>query len=734
MTLERSLRLALIWTALLAIAIYAIAAESLLVAILGMPSAWLCWWAANQPWGPRVPRMLINAVLLIVVAMGLGLASLDGQFNVERIAEMLASLLVIKLFDRRTARDAAEVLALSVFLVFGAILTSLKLSVGVTLLVFCPLLVWAALVQQVVATDERVASYQESIGVTRRRMRQGGAMSRGLRRMTGLLTISASLIAAAVFVLVPRGLAPSFLGDFGGESGSVTGYTETVQLGRAGLISESPQKVLDLRVTDRSGGNMGSSGRTYYLRGAVLDRYEEGRWTRERRQQGYARLDTSPDLTLMTGATQSRAVIRQEISLREPPRSGSVLFAIQEPFQWEFAEPLDFTLHRDHGTLRLETTAKTQSYVVLSGLPGSRVESNRRPVAFDPDNLVDFDSDYIRDTTQRILTEAGLVADRVPRSPTEIASATRAIRDYLGGFEYTLDILRAQGDPIEWFLRDGQRGHCEYFASAMVAMCRTVGINARMVTGYVAMEYNDATAQYTVRESNAHAWVEVEHAPGQWRRHDPTPPADLERVHAPDTSLASMARRWFDALEFFWVDSVVSFDRGSQRRVLGSDESRNEPQIAALESIAEFVDRARASGTAGIVQAVLAGAMAFTGVLVITILAQSFFRNLGIGGGRGPRVRILGGTRDVGEYLLRVLDKAGHPKPGWKPLLAHVQAIPTEGEGRGFSDVVDRLYQARFGGRPLSAQEAQDLRRDIALAVDGLNDGKGTKSGGPTPS
>ncbi|MEQ8317900.1 MAG: DUF3488 and transglutaminase-like domain-containing protein [Phycisphaerales bacterium] len=720
MTLERSLRLALIWTALLAIAIYAIAAESLMVAILGMPSAWLCWWAANQPWGPRVPRMLINAVLLIVVALGLGLASLDGQFNVERIAEMLASLLVIKLFDRRTARDAAEVLALSVFLVFGAILTSLKLSVGVTLLVFCPLLVWAALVQQVVATDERVSSYQESIGVTRRRVRQGGAMSRGLRRMTGMLTISASLIAAAVFVLVPRGLAPSFLGDFGGERGSVTGYTDTVELGRPGLISESQEKVLDMRVTDRSGGNMGGAGRVYYLRGAVLDRYEGGRWTRERRQQqGFQRMRTTPDLTLPTGSSSSRAVIRQEISLREPPGRGSVLFAIQEPFLWEFAEQLEFVLHRDHGTLRLEDTAKAQSYTVLSGLPGARVASNRPPVAIDPDNLVDFDSEKIRTKTQEILSAEGLVADRVPRSPTEIAGATRAIRDYLGGFEYTLDILRADGDPIEWFLEEGRRGHCEYFASAMVAMCRSVGINARMVTGYVAIEYNEATSQYTVRESNAHAWVEVEHAPGQWRRHDPTPPADLERVHAPDTSLASMARRWVDALEFFWVDSVVSFDRGSQRRVLGSEETNDEPQIAALESIAAFLERARASGTAGIIQAVLAGAMAFTGVLVITILAQSFFRNLGIGGGRGPRVRILGGTRDVGEYLLRVLDKAGHPKPGWKPLLAHVQGVPGKA-GEGFSDVVDRLYQARFGGQALTAQEAQDLRRDIVRASEHL--------------
>ena len=206
----------------------------------------------------------------------------------------------------------------------------------------------------------------------------------------------------------------------------------------------------------------------------------------------------------------------------------------------------------------------------------------------------------------------------------------------------------------------------------------------------------------------------MEHALGQWRTHDPTPPADFDRVHAPDTSLASMARRWLDALEFFWVDSVVSFDRGSQRRVLGGEQGEADPQLAVLDSIAEFIGRARQSGWVGVVQAVLAGLMAFVGVLITLMVAQSFFRKLGVGGGRGPRVRILGGTRDVGEYLLRTLERAGHPKPGWKPLLAHVRDVP-EG-ARAFSDVVDRLYAARFGDRPLSSAEAQQLRRAVADA------------------
>jgi transglutaminase-like putative cysteine protease len=61
----------------------------------------------------------------------------------------------------------------------------------------------------------------------------------------------------------------------------------------------------------------------------------------------------------------------------------------------------------------------------------------------------------------------------------------------------------------------------------MVALCRSVGINARMVAGYLAAEFDASTGRYIVRESNAHAWVEAELGTDRWRRYDPTPPATL---------------------------------------------------------------------------------------------------------------------------------------------------------------------------------------------------------------
>ena len=57
-------------------------------------------------------------------------------------------------------------------------------------------------------------------------------------------------------------------------------------------------------------------------------------------------------------------------------------------------------------------------------------------------------------------------------------------------------------------------------------MLRTRGIAARVVNGFLPGEYNDAAAAYTVRQSDAHSWVEVYFPESQtWVTFDPTPAA-----------------------------------------------------------------------------------------------------------------------------------------------------------------------------------------------------------------
>ena len=86
-----------------------------------------------------------------------------------------------------------------------------------------------------------------------------------------------------------------------------------------------------------------------------------------------------------------------------------------------------------------------------------------------------------------------------------------AIERYLRtNFGYTLQLPRTvPHDPVANFLFDRKQGHCEYFASSMAIMLRTLGIPSRVVNGFRTGEFNDLTSQYLVRASNAHSWVEA---------------------------------------------------------------------------------------------------------------------------------------------------------------------------------------------------------------------------------
>ncbi|MEJ7709740.1 MAG: transglutaminase-like domain-containing protein [Pyrinomonadaceae bacterium] len=63
--------------------------------------------------------------------------------------------------------------------------------------------------------------------------------------------------------------------------------------------------------------------------------------------------------------------------------------------------------------------------------------------------------------------------------------------------------------PVADFTFNVKAGHCEYFATAMALLLRTRGTAARVVNGFQMGEYNDAADAYTVRQLNAHSWVEV---------------------------------------------------------------------------------------------------------------------------------------------------------------------------------------------------------------------------------
>jgi hypothetical protein len=87
--------------------------------------------------------------------------------------------------------------------------------------------------------------------------------------------------------------------------------------------------------------------------------------------------------------------------------------------------------------------------------------------------------------------------------------------------------------PLENFLFSEKVGHCELFASAFVLSARTMGISARLCTGYSGGEMNPADGTLVFYRDNAHAWAEVMLANGRWLVIDPTPPSSINSAVPP---------------------------------------------------------------------------------------------------------------------------------------------------------------------------------------------------------
>ena len=75
---------------------------------------------------------------------------------------------------------------------------------------------------------------------------------------------------------------------------------------------------------------------------------------------------------------------------------------------------------------------------------------------------------------------------------------------------------------MDWVLFDLKQGYCNYYASAMVVMLRTMGIPARMAAGFAQGTWNSDEQAFVVEERDAHTWVEV-YFPGYgWVEFEPT--------------------------------------------------------------------------------------------------------------------------------------------------------------------------------------------------------------------
>ncbi len=137
-------------------------------------------------------------------------------------------------------------------------------------------------------------------------------------------------------------------------------------------------------------------------------------------------------------------------------------------------------------------------------------------------------------------------------------------------------IPSGDGDRLLRWALSNEPGHCELFAGAFVLLSRAAGYPARVATGFVGGAWNGYENYYMIRNSDAHAWVEI-YLPvdNLWLRIDPTPGARGNESGPAEQSSGNLFidrtfAAYFDSLRVLWYRRVVNFDEESQQEIVSS--------------------------------------------------------------------------------------------------------------------------------------------------------------------
>jgi len=380
--------------------------------------------------------------------------------------------------------------------------------------------------------------------------------------------------ASAIFFLLPRTSA-GYLGSFASGSDMATGFSDRVQLGSIGQIQQSRSVVMHIQIDGDTRG-------TFDLkwRGVALSRFDGKVWSNPVEQYPILR---QPDgrFPLWSNATGSGPKTARSIHYRVlmEPIGTNVFFVAPKP---RFLTGAYRVLGTDRGgaVYNLDASHAVSLYDVDSDLAEPQPQDLEKVIAPNPPEMMEYLS--LPPTLDGRIPD---LARQIAGSSTNSYDRATAIERYLmTKFGYTLELPRvAPKDPLAEFLFVRKRGHCEYFASSMAIMLRTLNIPSRVVNGFRTTEFNDVTGNYVVRASSAHSWVEA-YFPGYgWASFDPTPGAPLGSATGWDR-----VSLYVDAMASFWREWVVNYDANHQK-ALGEDAMQGSRTL--LEGMRDRVER-----------------------------------------------------------------------------------------------------------------------------------------------
>lgn len=525
------------------------------------------WWHGRPAeLSHRAATLAVTAYMAFfpVDALLLSRLTVGNSANPPLFAALLASVhflifvTIVRFYSAVTDRDAFFLAMLS----FAGILAAAILTVDTTFLVlFFVFLLFG------IATFVGMELRRGAVGAVSPVIHSHTERNRTLNRALSLSALSVAagsiVLGSVLFFFFPR-FSAGYLGRASFTPSLMSGFTENVELGQIGEIKKNSSVVMRVQ----TGKPVGYDRLRW--RGIALTKFDGKRWTSleedaqklQPGEDGWIRPFDGPAKTDAAGPGMIYTVYLEPLATEAifvPGRvtrlkgdfsgeSGNSFGAIRRNFI--FKDSTDTLLNRYHNYAGLR-------YSGVSFLPPMNAAKLRAA-----------STEYSSKITSRYLQLPPALDPRIPDLANEITKNAATpfdkaltIESYLRNrFTYTLDLTGKPGDdPLAHFLFETKAGHCEYFASAMAIMVRTLGIPSREVNGFLPGEYNELGGDYIVRASDAHSWVEV-YFPGQdWQVFDPTPAGPED-----ETGFMTRLGKYVDWMEITWSEWVIGYDFAHQ--------------------------------------------------------------------------------------------------------------------------------------------------------------------------
>jgi len=472
-----------------------------------------------------LPGLIARAVLagVVVIAVVARFHTLNG---LAAGTALLVLMTALKLLETHRRRDRLVLVGAGLFLLLAACLDRQSLPraplyIGET---------WLACTALAVIASDRLPG-------------------RAALVLAGRTLLLALPLAVLLFLFFPR-LAGSFWAVPRNDE-AVTGLSDTMTPGSIGKLTTSYETAFRARFEDEL-----PPTEQRYWRGPVLHRFDGSTWS-----AGSADWQPRQPREFLGRAYHYRIAL-------EPSRH-RWWFALDTPAR---SPDPGVALTRDYELLAARPVTQPTSFEALSYLATRQAaplaQWERPEDLFVPPGRNPRSLELARELRAQSGSDAAFVN-----------AALGFLR--AGGFVYSLEPEKLGTEQVDDFLFRTRTGFCGHYASAFTVLMRAGGVPARVVTGYLGGEWNPVGGYLVVRQSDAHAWVEVWLEGRGWTRVDPTAVVAPERLLRgaydllPEAMSAStrllrgspwlvhMLQSW-DAANAWWNERVVKFDAVSQ--------------------------------------------------------------------------------------------------------------------------------------------------------------------------